>query len=56
MTHSYYTKNILNIKDENIFFDEICLEIKNINGIETKILTYTPLYCDYCGCINEGCF
>ena len=58
MTHSDYTKNILNIKDENIFFDENCLEIKNINGIETKIfhgkLTYTPLYCECCGCINAG--
>lgn len=58
MTHNDYTKEILNIKDENVFFDEICLEIKNINGVETKIfhgkLTYIPFYCEYCGCINEG--
>ena len=58
MTHNDYTKEILNIKDKNVFFDENCLEIKYINGVETKIfhgkLTYTPFYCEYCGCINEG--
>ena len=26
MSHSNYTRNILNIKDENIIFDENCLE------------------------------
>ena len=26
MTHTDYTRNILNIKDENIFFKENCLE------------------------------
>lgn len=58
MTHTDYTKNILNIKDENVFFKENCLEIKNINGIETKVfhgfLTYTPLSCPRCGCLNEN--
>ena len=58
MTHTDYTKNILNIKDENIFFDENCLEICKINNIDTKIfhgyLSYTPKYCDVCGCINES--
>lgn len=58
MTHTDYTKIILNIKDKNVFFDENCLEIKNINGIETKIfhgtLTYTPLYCERCGCVNRN--
>ena len=56
MTHNDYTKNILNIKDENIFFDENCLKISKINGVDTKIfhgiLTYTPEYCDACGVIN----
>ena len=45
MTHTDYTRNILNIKDENVFFDDNCLEICKINEIETKIfhgkLTYT---------------
>ena len=58
MTHTDYTKNILNIKDKNIFFDENCLEICKINNVDTKIfhgyLTYTPEYCDVCGTINES--
>ena len=58
MTHTDCTKNILNIKDENIFFDENCLEICKIDNIDTKVfhgyLSYTPKYCDVCGCINEG--
>jgi len=58
MTHTDYTKLILNIKDENIYFTENCLEIVNINNTETKIfhgyLTYTPEFCPKCGCINEG--
>lgn len=57
MTHTDYTKKILNIEDENIYFYYDCLEIKKIKGIKTKIshgyLTYTPKYCDKCG-INEG--
>ena len=58
MTYTKYTKIILNIKDENIYFDENCLEIVNIKGIETKVfhgyLTYTPEYCPKCGCVNES--
>lgn len=58
MTHSDYTKKILNIEDPNVYFDENCLEIKQLNGIQTKIfhgyLTYTPDYCPKCGCMNHG--
>ena len=58
MTHTDYTKNILNIKDKNIYFYDDCLEIKEIKGVKTKIfygyLTYTPEYCPNCGCINES--
>mgnify|MGYP003291840989 CR=1 FL=1 len=58
MTHTDYTKLILNIKDNNIYFNENCLEIVNINNIETKVfhgyLTYIPEYCPKCGCINES--
>ena len=57
MTHTDYTKLILNIKDKNIYFDENCLEIVNINGIKTKVfhgyLTYIPEFCPKCGCINK---
>ena len=56
MTHTDYTKKILNIKDENIYFYDNCLEIKKINGVDTKIfhafLTYTPDFCPHCGCVN----
>ena len=58
MTHTDYTRNILNIKDKNIYFNENCLEVAKINGIETKVfhgfLTYEPPgFCPCCGCINE---
>ena len=53
MTHNDYTKNILNIKDKNIYFDENCLEICKVNGIDTNCfhgkLTYTPTHCENCG-------
>ena len=58
MTHTEYTKFILNIKDNNIHFYEDCLEIVNIKGVDTKVfhgyLTYTPDFCPKCGCINES--
>lgn len=58
MTHTDYTKNILNIKDNNIYFYENCLETKKENGLEVKVfhgyLTYNPEYCDKCGAVNEG--
>lgn len=58
MTHTDYTKNILNIEDKNIYFYDDCLEIKEIKGVKTKIfhgyLTYTPEYCPNCECINES--
>lgn len=58
MTHTDYTKIILNIKDNNIYFNDDCLKIVNIKGIDTKVfhgyLTYNPEYCPKCGCINES--
>lgn len=58
MSISNYTRNILNIKDKNIIFDENCLEIIKINNIDTKVfhgkLTYTPAVCPVCGCIYES--
>lgn len=58
MTYTDYTKNILDIKDKNIYFSENCLETLKIKGVETKVfhgtLTYTPDFCPCCGCINEN--
>lgn len=58
MTHTDYTKNILNIKDNNVYFYENCLEIRKDKNVEVKVfhgyLTYIPDYCEHCGCINEG--
>ena len=54
MTHTDYTKLMLNIEDKNIYFNENCLEIVKIKGIDTKVfhghLTYTPDFCPKCGC------
>ena len=57
MTHTDYTRNILNIKDENIYFNENCLsEVKIKNKIVKcfhGVLTYTTTVCPVCGCIYE---
>ena len=58
MSHSNYTRNILNIKDENITFEENCLEVIKIKDSMVKVfhgkLTYTPTVCPHCGCIYES--
>jgi len=58
MSLSNYTRNILNIKDKNIIFDENCLEDIKIGKDIVKIfhgkLTYTPTVCPCCGCIYES--
>ena len=41
MTHTDYTRNILNIKDPNIIFDENCLEERTIN-ISLILFVFMP--------------
>ena len=52
MTHTDYTKDLLNIKDKNINLYENYLETKKIKGIETKVihayLTYDVHTCPIC--------
>ena len=52
MTHIDYTKNLLDIKDPNVNLYENFLEIRKINGIETKFihafLTYDVHICPIC--------
>ncbi len=49
MSHSYFTRKLLNIKDKNITFSEDYLEEVKLNGITSfifkGILTYQPVYC-----------
>jgi len=58
MSHSDYTRNILNIKDKNIIFNENCLEDVKIKNKIVKVfsakLTYTPDVCPNCGCLYES--
>jgi len=58
MSHSNYTRNILNIKDENITFEENCLKEVNIKGKIVKVfhgkLSYIPNVCPKCGCLYES--
>ena len=58
MTHTDYTKKILRIEDNNIYFDENCLEIRKEGNKEINVfhgyLTYIPESCIHCGCVNNG--
>lgn len=58
MSLDNYTRKILNIKDENIYFYENPLEERKINNTTIKIfhgfLTYTPHCCPKCGCLYEN--
>ena len=44
MTHSNYTRNILNIEDENIIFEENCFEI---SIVKVNATLKTNKYCIY---------
>jgi len=37
MSHHYSIRNLLNIKDQNIFFDENFCTEENIKGIKSKV-------------------
>lgn len=54
----YSIKSLLNIKDENIIFDDGFYSKKKINYQDTHIfyakLTYNPSACTCCGVVNEN--
>ena len=56
MSQNHFIKNLINIKDENIFILENSLTFENINGINTKIihakLTYSADKCPHCQAQN----
>ena len=58
MSYNDYIRNLLNIKDINIYFNENLIQEKVIKGRNTKIifaiLTYIPNYCPLCGVVNES--
>ena len=53
MSHSYFTRKLLNIKDKNITFPDDYLEEVKLNGITSfifkGILSYQPTHCQKCG-------
>lgn len=50
--------NLLEIKEENIIFDEIFMENETINGIRCHVFKgylYNNFeFCPKCGCVNEN--
>ena len=53
MSHSYFTRKLLTIKDKNIYFPPDYLKEVNLNGLTSfifkGILSYQPTHCERCG-------
>ena len=60
MSHSYFTRKLLNIKDKNITFQEDYLEEIKINGVTSFVfkgnLSYQPTHCEHCGTLFDSKF
>ena len=60
MSHSYFTRKLLNIKDKNITFPDDYLEEVKLNGITSFIfkgtLSYQPTHCQKCGTLFDSKF
>ena len=60
MSHSYFTRKLLNIKDKNITFPEDYLEEVKLNGVTSfifkGILSYHPTHCEHCGTLFDSKF
>ncbi len=58
MPQNNYIRNLLNIKDPNITFDENGIHDEFIKNKTCKIinahLSYIPTHCDKCGCVFES--
>lgn len=58
MSHNYSIRNLLNIKDENITFDENFCTEERIKGVDSKVfhgtLTYQPEACYACGHVFDA--
>ena len=60
MSHSYFTRKLLNIKDKNITFQEDYLEEVKLNGVTSFVfkgtLSYQPTHCEHCGTLFDSKF
>ena len=60
MSHSYFTRKLLNIKDKQITFEEDYLEEVKIEGVTRfvfkGILSYQPTHCERCGTLFDSKF
>ena len=60
MSHPYFTRKLLNIKDKNITFPEDYLEEVKLNGVTSfifkGILSYHPTHCEHCGTLFDSKF
>src|SRR5699024_11035321 len=57
MSHNHSIINLLNLKEENIIFDEDFCKEEKIKGIGAKVfydtLSYKPKACYHCGCVFD---
>ena len=60
MSHSYFTRKLLNIKDKNITFNENYFEEIHLNGVTCFLfkgtLSYQPRCCSKCGSLFDSNF
>ena len=60
MSHSYFTRKLLTIKDKNIYFPPDYLKEVNLNGLTSfifkGILSYQPTHCERCGTLFDSKF
>ena len=58
MSHSYFPRKFLNIKDENITFEENYFEKIKLKGVTSfifeVILSYQPRHCQKCGTLFDS--
>ena len=60
MSHSYFTRKLLNIKDKHITFEKDYLEEVKMKGVTSfiskGILSYQPTHCEHCGTLFHSKF
>ena len=60
MSHSYFTRKFLTIKDKNITFQEDYFEEVKLHGVTSfifkGILSYQPTHCEHCGTLFDSKF